>query len=264
VVGVWNRGEERRNRARELVDAPILGGRLADAAAELSRASLILICVSDDAVSAISEELSQCTAPKAGTIIAHTSGCLDTNALTIPPDCFGAGIHPLVACPNPQQARDLLRSATYALEGPPPAVNVLEKLVRHLGGSPMKLTPGSKASYHASAVMASNLVVSLLAEACAVARDAGIDQPEKPLVKLALGALEQVANLGALDALTGPVVRGDTATIAKHLQALPATAAPVYRSLSIRALAIARERNVDRQAAEEIERLLKAHEVPAP
>ena len=128
----------------------------------------------------------------------------------------------------------------------------------------MKLTPGSKASYHASAVMASNLVVSLLAEACAVARDAGIDQPEKPLVKLALGALEQVANLGALDALTGPVVRGDTATIAKHLQALPATAAPVYRSLSIRALAIARERNVDRQAAEEIERLLKAHEVPAP
>jgi predicted short-subunit dehydrogenase-like oxidoreductase (DUF2520 family) len=71
-------------------------------------------------------------------------------------------------------------------------------------------------------------------------------------------AVSNIAEVPPSEALTGPVVRGETETVLRHLNALRGDpdARAVYKRLSLVALAIAAERGVDRSKIDEMQRLL--------
>jgi predicted short-subunit dehydrogenase-like oxidoreductase (DUF2520 family) len=71
-------------------------------------------------------------------------------------------------------------------------------------------------------------------------------------------AVSNLAETSPVEALTGPIVRGETETLIRHLSALRrnAEARAVYKRLSISALEIAVERGVAPEIIEEMRRVL--------
>ena len=98
-----------------------------------------------------------------------------------------------------------------------------------------------RAAYHAAAVLSSNAITTLLDTGERILKNAGFEKAlaGKMLLPLTRGALENVALLGAEQALTGPVVRGDAETVKSHLIALTRQDRELYRSLMQAALELA-------------------------
>ncbi|MEO8624552.1 MAG: DUF2520 domain-containing protein, partial [bacterium] len=84
------------------------------------------------------------------------------------------------------------------------------------------IRPEQRALYHAAASMASNYLIALEGAAERLAQAVGLDR--EALVPLVRATIEQWASLGARDALTGPIVRGDEETVARQRDAVAAAA----------------------------------------
>jgi len=128
----------------------------------------------------------------------------------------------------------------------PRALDAAERIARALGMRPFRLTGKAKAIYHAGAVFASNYFVVVEAVAQRLLRHAGLSDAEawqalRPLVE---GTLENLLHQQPTDALTGPVVRGDDATIRRHLESLTKDDALLYRALGRVALELAEKRGM--------------------
>jgi predicted short-subunit dehydrogenase-like oxidoreductase (DUF2520 family) len=99
---------------------------------------------------------------------------------------------------------------------------------------PFRVAPTHRAQYHAAATIASNHLVALLGQAVRIAEAAGV--PPEALLPLVRASVDNVEALGADDALTGPVARGDADTVARHLATLPPDERAAYRALAREAL----------------------------
>jgi predicted short-subunit dehydrogenase-like oxidoreductase (DUF2520 family) len=125
-----------------------------------------------------------------------------------------------------------------------------------LGAQPVRLAPGSKAAYHAAAVLAAGGFVALLDAISELGRVAGLDEPGSlaiygPLIEQTLG---NARALGIRAALTGPITRGDVGTLHAHLAALRAHAPRVldlYRAAAAREIDLAEERGALSPEADE-------------
>jgi predicted short-subunit dehydrogenase-like oxidoreductase (DUF2520 family) len=116
-----------------------------------------------------------------------------------------------------------------------------------LGATAVRLAPGSKAAYHAAAMLAAGGFVALLDAIAELGRVAGLDEPGALAIYggLAEQTLGNARALGIARALTGPMVRGDVGTIRRHLEALEQHApdvVPLYRAIADREIAIAEAR----------------------
>ena len=105
-----------------------------------------------------------------------------------------------------------------------------------MGGVTFPIRPRAKILYHLSAFIVCPTVVTLMAQATALLKRAevppGISRPM--LRQFVAETAKNFADLGGRRALTGPAVRGDWATIRRHLAALRESApefVPVYQSL---------------------------------
>jgi predicted short-subunit dehydrogenase-like oxidoreductase (DUF2520 family) len=145
-------------------------------------------------------------------------------------------LHPLVALPNPERGADRLVGAWFGLaqEGDP----LLEQVVAELHGRAVHIAEEGWVRYHAAAVVAANHLVALMGQVERIA--AGVGAPLAAYLDLARGSLDDVAALGPVAALTGPVRRGDTATVARHLAALPEDERDAYRALAEEAAKLCR------------------------
>ena len=148
--------------------------------------------------------------------------------------------HPLVALSDPDHAPQTLRGAWIGIDGDDQARQISERLATALGANVLYIPPGEKARYHAAAVFASNFPTVLMCLAEELLRDVGIapDVARKALHPLFASAVENLRGGIGASALTGPIVRGDSDTIARHLKALRAhpDALDAYRALSRAAL----------------------------
>jgi len=108
-------------------------------------------------------------------------------------------------------------------------------------------------------VFASNYLVALVAVAARLMAEAGIgeDRALAGLLPLARGTLENVAAAGPAAALTGPIARGDVATVRRHLMALRHADADLYRAAAREALRLARAAGLDEEKAGRLEELLR-------
>jgi predicted short-subunit dehydrogenase-like oxidoreductase (DUF2520 family) len=200
---------------------------------ELGRhASLVVVATPDAAVDAVAAEIARGLAP--GALVVHCSGARGLDALApivrVRPDVEVGALHPLqtFAAPDPQR----LRGAWAAVAGPP----AVTELALTLGLRPFVVVDDQRAAYHAAAVVASNHVVALLGQVTRLAESAGI--PVEAFWPLVHTTVENVESRGAHEALTGPVARGDLATVAAHLEALAPEERVTYCAMALAALAI--------------------------
>jgi predicted short-subunit dehydrogenase-like oxidoreductase (DUF2520 family) len=178
--------------------------------------------------------------------------------------------HPLQALAGPGSAA-LLRGSSFVVEADEPLRHVLVSLVADLGGHLLDLPAGARALYHAAAVLVGNAPLALLARATGLLEEAGVESEagHRALVALLAGAASNASQGGPAGALTGPVVRGDAATVARHLDALAAdpNARELYRRLGLEVLALAgpegREAVADTLAAAAPRRVRPAAKVVA-
>src|SRR5207248_2101782 len=113
--------------------------------------------------------------------------------------------------------RDISYGVTASGEGLTEAVS----LVGDLGGR-LELVPEERRPlYHAALSHAANHLNTLVADAADLLRASGVQDPSAVLGSIARAALDNAIASGTA-ALTGPVVRGDVATVAAHLDALAA------------------------------------------
>jgi predicted short-subunit dehydrogenase-like oxidoreductase (DUF2520 family) len=191
---------------------------LANAAADVD---LVVLAVPDGVV----EDVARAIRPNDATVVAHMAGSLGLDVLA--PHPRRASLHPLVALPNAELgAQRLAGGAWFAVAGDQLATD----LVLALGGRPLTVDDEHRAAYHAAAVIASNHLVALLAQAEQVAATAGV--PLDAYLDLVRATVENVAALGPRSALTGPAARGDEVTINRHLEALPEEERALYEALA--------------------------------
>ncbi|HYX45120.1 MAG TPA: DUF2520 domain-containing protein, partial [Acidimicrobiales bacterium] len=167
------------------------------------------------------------------TVVAHLAGSLGLDVLA--PHPRRAALHPLVPLPDPETgAARLAAGSWFAVAGDPLA----QRVVADLGGRAVAVPESQRAAYHAAAVIASNHLVALLGQVERVAAPTGVGL--EAFLELARASLTDVAEVGPALALTGPVARGDTATVRRHLAALDGTDRPAYRALAAAAARLRR------------------------
>lgn len=255
-----------RHPGRTLAAARFAGCREA-ATTDLARAregELVLLTLPDDLIGETAAILRRRGYLAPDTVLVHFSG-LHRAAILLgeegpPPQALS--LHPLQTFPDAAMGVRLLPGSPFAVEGSPEVLPLGEELVRDLGGIPFRLAGEQKPLYHAAACLTSNGFVALIATAADLMAACGIRRQEalRLLTPLLRGTLNNVTVLGPEGALTGPIARGDSRTIEKHLRALgnlPASLGEIYRVLGQKTVEVARRKGtLGEEAAEEILKLL--------
>jgi predicted short-subunit dehydrogenase-like oxidoreductase (DUF2520 family) len=186
-----------------------------DPSAAARDVDLVVIATPDSVVAEVAAAI------EPGAVVAHLAGSLGLDALA--PHERRAAIHPLRSIPTPDTD---LRGAWFAVAGD----LIAERVVDDLGGHRVAVADADRAAYHAAACIASNHLVALLGQVERVAAAAGV--PLDAYLDLVRQTVDNVAELGPVDALTGPVRRGDEATVDRHLAALDPAERPAYAALA--------------------------------
>ncbi|MFN2607222.1 MAG: pantoate--beta-alanine ligase [Acidimicrobiales bacterium] len=196
-------------------------GRGEDLRGAAEGVDLVVIATPDRVVA----EVAAAITPVSPTVVAHLSGALGLDVLAS--HRRRATIHPLVPLPDPETGAARLASGVwFAVAGDPLADGV----VAALGGRSVTVADEHRARHHAAAAIAANHVVALLGQVERVAGAAGL--PLEAYLGLARAAVDDVARTGPAAALTGPVARGDAATVAHHLATLDPAERPSYLAVA--------------------------------
>ncbi len=210
-------------------------------------AGTVILAVPDDAIVPVAAAHSW----RAGQWVIHCAGSQPAALLAraVVPAMAGAW-HPLAAFARPGSGPPPTISPfvdhVIAVDGNDAVRAGLAALAARLGGRPLVVPPEARAIYHLAAVLTSAGIVTALAEARAAWQAAGLDPALAlpALLPLAASTLGNLERTGLPGALSGPVARGDVATIARHLAALAAQpdlaeVASYYRQVTIASLGIA-------------------------
>lgn len=199
IAGVWlRRGSS--SRLPELLSAP---RRAVDELA--AESELLLVAVSDRAIAEVASKI-----PASEAIVFHASGAV--RSVT-----GGFSLHPLKSLPPVGEPVDL-RDALLVFEGEHRKTARL--IAAAIGARFAEVTPERKALYHAAAVFGSNYVAAMLDVAEALMRRSGITDVRPELTALARSAIENWQQHHDARRFTGPAVRGDEQTLARHIEAL--------------------------------------------
>lgn len=266
-----------RRHAHEWLGLPAAAG-LGDLVS--SRPDLYVLSVPDSALAAVASDLAALIGaqppsgpaerdPSVPPIILHTSGASSVDVLR-PLAEAGAttlAFHPLQTFSEPLTGSTRFAGAAVAVtpaDGPTSSAGLDGgfSLARALGTHPFLLADDKRVIYHAAACVASNYLVTL--ESCAqrLFVEAGMpeDQAFALFLPLVRAALDNLANQGPVDALTGPLSRGDVTTISDHVEALSRSAPDleaVYRCMGVATLDLVRARgNVDELTLSKLAALL--------
>ena len=259
IAGVHGRRARRDGLPSERVTAGPLPSALADA-------DVVLVAVQDRELDAALAPIAQRAADAGlahGAVVLQASGSAQPDgfaalrALGVPCGTF----HPLVPLAVPAHAPGLLQGAWVGVDGDGAAEEAGRALATLLGAHALRIPPGEKGRYHAAAVFASNFPIVLAAIAERLLAGAGVSAEEaRPAVRHLLSSA--AGNLARGDeaavALTGPIVRGDAATVRRHLEALAtdAGADSAYRVLAREALALAHMAGAPRDGLDAVAALL--------
>jgi predicted short-subunit dehydrogenase-like oxidoreductase (DUF2520 family) len=278
-----------RNLAHAKKAARTIGGDVVYlAASELSRMNstqsarffrvdLILITTADDAISAVTRQLSNLfglriskTKSGAKRVALHSSGALSSEILrSLRTRGFAVGsLHPLVSISDRRKAIGNFSGAYFSIEGDARALTAAREIVRSLRGQSFTLNAKMKPLYHAAAVMASGHLVALLDVAIEMLARCGLRSrdAQKVLLPLMQSALANLTSKDPPHALTGPFARADLTTLQNHLKALKSPdlndARNLYLLLGQRSLQLARQAGLKPADLAAVERLLKTARAP--
>ncbi len=260
VTAVYSRTPESAQRL-----ANKLQTRVATSSTEAALgAELTFLTVPDDAITSVCEALA-CGADLTGRAVVHTSGVTSVSALAAARarGAWTGGLHPMLPIMDTELSPRMTFSVPWVAKTPDVTFGVeaqdeplrswLAAIVKALNGVALWLRPGEdRARYHAAGVFASNYMVTLFAEAIGLLKSLGSEADERilgqTLVHLVDHTLGNIKTAGTVQALTGPIARGDAGTVRKHLEALEQEdpeLAELYRLLGRRTARLAAERGLD-------------------
>lgn len=264
AVLVVGRGRLGASLARALRDAgravTTTSGR-APRASLIAAARIVVIAVPDPALAGVAARIAPALARRA--IVLHVAGGQGSGVLEV---CRAAGarigaMHPLVSFASARRAPPLAGS-TFVIDGDRAAVRVARDLARSLGARPLVL-PLHGPAYHALAALLANGAAALAAIAVDALVTLGSSRrdAERASGALLASVAANVASIGVPGALTGPIVRGDAGSVARHREALarldPAALA-AYDAIAPAILDVARRAGLEPGAALAIRRALDA------
>jgi predicted short-subunit dehydrogenase-like oxidoreductase (DUF2520 family) len=198
-------------------------GRAVGSMAELRRADVIMLAVGDDQIAPVCAELAAAHL-LAGVIVFHCSGALSSLQLqdAARAGAFVASVHPIRSFADPEAVARSFDGTYCGVEGDAAALAVLDQGLRACGARPVAIDVSAKTVYHAAAVFASNYLVTLVDAALRAYQAAGIPEPvARELAQpLAMETLANAFRLGPAAALSGPIARGDMATVARQQRAV--------------------------------------------
>jgi len=224
-------------------------------------AEFVFITTPDDAIASVASEIHW----HAGQSVVHCSGADSTDILE-PAKNQGANtgvFHPLQTFASVKQAIENMAGSTFALEAEEPLLNTLKDMATALDGNWIEVKAKDKVIYHAAAVIACNYLVTLVKLATDLWQTFDIPphRATQALLPLIRGTIHNIDTVGIPPCLTGPIARGDTGTIKKHLDALQKIAPDIlstYRELGRQTIPIALAKGrINQRQAQELETILK-------
>jgi len=218
-------------------------GRAVDRVEEMRPAAVWMLAVGDDQIAPAAQALAAAGVVHQGAIVFHCSGALASSELApLTGSRAGAGarvasVHPVRSFADPDAVAAAFQGTFCGVEGDADALALLLPAFTAIGARTVDIDPAAKTVYHAASVFASNYLVTLLDAALRAYQSAGIP-PEvaRELARpLAGETLANVLRLGPELALSGPIARGDAATVSRQQAALEAWDAPtgqLYEALA--------------------------------
>ncbi len=236
IVGVSSRSETSARRAADRLDSQLITPE------SWPDADVVLIGVPDQVIESVADSLASNVA--APTVVVHFAGSLGLEPLRAVADkgCGVCALHPMQACPDVDTAVRRLPGSAWGLTCSEGLEEWAARLVaEHLNGVPVPVAESDRSRWHAAAVITSNGVAALMATGESILESIGVEHPELVLGPLAAGTVANAVEGGGGGAtLTGPVVRGEAATLQRHLAALNEGEAAVYGLVSLLILEAAR------------------------
>jgi predicted short-subunit dehydrogenase-like oxidoreductase (DUF2520 family) len=265
IAGVYSRTSDHAVSLAERVQSEAL----TEPEAVIKLSDLTFMTISDDAIAFTSNTIAEKLSSQAerSKAVVHTSGIHSSDALNrlSARGLMTGSLHPALPVTNHQHSdqNSQFEGSGFAVEADHPLLlKWLEQIVDILGGYAFRLEPERKALYHTALVMASNYTVSLYAFAEQLLKSMGLSNTEADgiLNPLLQATVDNLRTQGVPDALTGPLVRGDTGTLQQHLEALQQFAPDglkVYRALARLTYPLISAKGV---SVESIEQLLQQDE----
>lgn len=189
-----------------------------------ANADCIIISTVDDAIASVCDELLQQGIIRPGLKVIHLSGAggLDILHSASQHCALVASIHPVQSFADVETAIKNIPGSVFGITADPDIKEWSMNFVNDLGGVPVFVSDEDKPLYHAAACMASNYFASLLFIVTDLYQNLGLKNEDcahayLPLVR---GTLSNIQAHGPVDALTGPIARGDVGTIEKHIKVI--------------------------------------------
>lgn len=245
VLGLWARRPAAARAAAAVAGVAAFSSAPPDL---LLEAHVVVVATRDNAIAEVAQTLCATGLITRAHALVHCSGVISAaEAFGGVRDRVGgiATMHPLRAIPDGAAAMRSMKSTVFGVEGDDRGRAEAATLARAMGGKILELQGEQMAAYHTAAAIASNYLVGLLDASAALLERAGIPAQLgiEALLPLVEGTIANVRERGLAGALTGPIRRGDTDTVARHLDALrglPPGVLELYKNLGRRVLDLTR------------------------
>jgi predicted short-subunit dehydrogenase-like oxidoreductase (DUF2520 family) len=253
----------RSRSSAEALATRLPGAAVSDTPREAAAlARVVFITTSDSAIEPVAAAVDW----RADQIAVHCSGTYGSELLKA---AAGAGaatgvFHPLQTFPDRHGSPEKLHGAWTGIQGDAKALVLLEQVGLDLGMPTVHVPDDGKALYHVACVLVSNYLVTLAGEAAALWDEIGLDRGDalRAITPLMHGIVDNIGTMGLPACLTGPIARGDTGTIQRHLAALEQRSPgllPLYQTLGRYTIPIAESKGgLTPHAAEELNALFGA------
>jgi len=218
------------NQEQAKLSASYIGCQLATNGKLVAESDVVFLTVSDNYINSLAMEIS--TFDVKNKLFVHMSGALTSEELRDLKNhgAMTCSMHPLQTFSDTQKAVEDLKEAYFAVEGDD---DLVESMIKKLGNPYFKLDKSQKNKYHLSACIFSNYLVTLMNFGSRMMAEVGIKEEDalkamKPLID---ATLSNIMLKGTEKSLTGPIQRGDTKTVEKHMTELNGVDLEAYQLL---------------------------------
>ncbi|MBR5272595.1 MAG: DUF2520 domain-containing protein [Clostridia bacterium] len=248
VAGYFSRSENSSRAAASFTSSKFYQ----NVSSLVSECDVIFVTTPDGVVADVWEQLK--TLSISGKTICHCSGSLSSQVFEgiEQTGAYAMSVHPLQAISDREKSVHLLKGCIFTIEGDERKIDEIKSFFESFGNIVKTISAKDKTLYHAAAVFVSNLPIALTQVGVDILMRCGFDYDSalKALAPLIVGSATNAAQKGAVNALTGPVERGDTETVSAHLGVISESEREIYLLLTNKLVDVASEKNPDRDYTE--------------
>lgn len=261
VAGLASKSLSSAGRAAEIIGT----GHFSQTPWEITKkAEVVFITTPDGAITGTCNAIAQNDGFSKGAVVLHCSGALPSTILSSAGNCgaLTGSMHPLQSFASAKIDENPFLGIIISIEGENGAVSTAKEMATDLGAISFTIRTEAKTLYHASAVVASNYLVTLLDLSFKLIGEAGITGTDaiKVLYPLIEGTLSNIKSAGVTKALTGPVERGDVDTVERHVKEIQSKMPDLlglYKILGLHTIDIARAKEtLSETSAERLKNIL--------